>query len=90
MLIKEGLYENISNQYKTGGIKLGAKNRFLEIRLKKGFKFQKDFAEYLGLSQYQYNRYERNERQPSLEVILDICGPDKLNMDPRELFYLDK
>lgn len=69
---------------------MGVKNKLLEIRLAKGYKFQKDFAEYLGLSQYQYNRYERNERQPSLEVILDICGPDKLNMDPRDIFYLEE
>lgn len=71
-------------------MKLGVKNRFLEIRLRMGYKFQKDFAEFLGLSQYQYNRYERNENQPALEVILKTCGPDKLNMDPRELFYLEE
>lgn len=69
---------------------MGVKNRFLEIRFKKGFKFQKDFAEFLGLSQYQYNRYERNERQPSLEIVLNICSPDKLNMDPRNIFYLEE
>lgn len=65
------------------------KNKFLEIRLKLGYQFQKDFAEYLELSQYQYNRYERNVNQPSLEVILRICGKDKLNIDPREIFYLE-
>lgn len=63
------------------------KNRLLEFRLKLGYKFQKDFAEYLELSQYQYNRYEQNERQPSLEIALKICY--KLNIDPRELFYLE-
>lgn len=66
---------------------MGVKNRFLEIRLQLGYKFQKDFAEFLGLGQFQYNRYERNENQPSLEVILVICSEDKLNIDPRELFY---
>lgn len=65
------------------------KNRLLEIRLKLGYKFQKDFAGFLKLSQYQYNRYERNERQPSLEVVIKICSPDKLNIDPRDIFYLD-
>lgn len=65
------------------------KNRFLELRLHRGYRFQKDFAEFLELNQYQYNRYERNERQPSLEVVLDICGTEKLNIDPREIFYLD-
>lgn len=68
---------------------MAIKNKFLEIRLKLGYKFQKDFAEYLELSQYQYNRYERNERQPSLEVTLKLCSKEKLDIDPRELFYLD-
>lgn len=66
------------------------KNKFLEIRLGRGYKFQKDFAEYLGIGQYQYNRYERNENQPSLEVLLKICSPGKLNIDPRDIFYLDE
>lgn len=66
------------------------RNKLLEIRLKLGYKFQKDFAEYLGLSQYQYNRYERNENQPSLKVILDICSKEKLNIDPRDIFYLEE
>lgn len=65
------------------------KNKFLEIRLERGYQFQKDFAQFLGLGQYQYNRYERNENQPSLAVILKICSKDKLNMDPRNIFYLE-
>jgi transcriptional regulator with XRE-family HTH domain len=64
------------------------KNRFLEIRLSKGYKFQKDFAKYLGISQYQYTRYENNERQPSLEVLLKIC--DKLDMDIRDIYAIKK
>ena len=75
------------NNILQGGIIL-IKNRFLEIRLRLGYKFQKDFAEFLEVSQYQYNRYERNENQPSLEVLLKICSKDKLNIDPREIFYL--
>lgn len=69
---------------------MGVKNRLLDIRLQRGFKFQKDFAEFLELNQYQYNRYERNERQPALEVILNMCGSDKLNTDPRDIFYLEE
>lgn len=68
---------------------MGVKNKFLDIRLRLGYKFQKDFAEFLEIGQYQYNRYERNERQPTLEVVLKICGTDKLNMDPRDIFYLE-
>lgn len=66
---------------------MGVKNRFAEIRLQRGYKFQKSFAEFLELSQYQYNRYERNERQPSLEIALSISY--KLNIDLRDIFYLD-
>lgn len=66
---------------------MGVKNRLLETRLIKGYKFQKDFAEFLELSQYQYNRYERNERQPSLEIAIKIL--DKLNINYNELFYLE-
>lgn len=65
-------------------------NRLEQIRLAKGFKFQKDFAAFLGVSQYQYNRYAKNINQPSLEVLLDICSPEKLDMDPREVCYLVK
>lgn len=68
---------------------MGVKNRLLEIRLKMGYKFQKDFAEFLKISQYQYNRYERNENQPSLEIVIKMCCKEKLDMDPRELFYLE-
>ncbi|NBI05751.1 helix-turn-helix transcriptional regulator [Senegalia massiliensis] len=66
---------------------MGVKNRLGEIRLQKGYKFQKDFAEFLELSQYQYNRYERNERQPSLEIALKIS--DKLNIDVKDFMYLE-
>jgi len=69
-------------------VKLAVRNRLLEIRLSRGYQFQTEFAKFLGLPQYQYNRYERNERQPSLEIVLDICGKDKLDIDPREVFYL--
>lgn len=89
LFIREGILQYLSNLYLIGGIKLGVKNRLLEIRLQRGFKFQKDFAEFLELGQYQYNRYERNEHQPTLEVILKICSKEKLDMDPRELFYLE-
>lgn len=68
---------------------MGVKNKLLEERLKRGYKFQKDFAEFLELGQYQYNRYERNENQPSLEVLLKICSKDKLDIDPRELLFLE-
>lgn len=39
------------------------KNRLLEIRMQMGYRFQKDFAEYLGISQSEYNRLENNTKQ---------------------------
>jgi putative transcriptional regulator len=63
------------------------RNRLLQIRLSLGYKFQKDFAEYLDIPQYQYNRYENNENQPSLETALKISI--RLNMDLREILYLE-
>jgi DNA-binding XRE family transcriptional regulator len=47
-------------------------NRLLQIRLELGYRFQKDFAQFLGMSTYQYNRYEKNAVQPSLEVLYNI------------------
>lgn len=44
------------------------KNKLLEIRLKKGFKFQKDFAEFLEMEQQDYNRIENNKKQVSDEL----------------------
>ena len=63
------------------------KNRFLEIRLARGYKLQKDFADYLGLGQSHYNRYERNLIQPNINQIYMILN--KLNIGFYELFYLE-
>ena len=48
---------------------MALRNRFLQIRLQRGYKFAKDFAEYLGINSQQYSRYESNKSQPSLEII---------------------
>lgn len=61
------------------------KNRLLEIRLQMGYKLQKDFAEFLGMSTYQYNRYEKNAVQPSLEVIYNISK--KLDIRIENIIY---
>jgi putative transcriptional regulator len=63
------------------------KNNLLEIRLQLGYKFQKDFAEYLGMEQQDYNRIENNKKQVSLETALLIA--QKLNMYVEELFKLE-
>lgn len=61
------------------------KNRLLQIRLQMGYRFQKDFAEYLGMSTYQYNRYEKNAVQPSVEILYRIAK--KLNKTMEEIVY---
>lgn len=57
------------------------KNRLLEIRLKLGYKKQKDFAEYLSLRQPQYNRYENNIAQPSIEQLFQIANKLEININ---------
>jgi putative transcriptional regulator len=63
------------------------KNNLLEIRLKMGYRFQKDFAEYLGMEQQDYNRIENNKKQVSLETAIIIAH--KLNMPLEEIFKLE-
>lgn len=47
---------------------------------------QKEFATYLGISQSQYNRYERNTNQPTLEIAIIIS--DKLGCPVNDIFYI--
>nr|WP_207716928.1 helix-turn-helix transcriptional regulator [Clostridium beijerinckii] len=70
-----------------GGI-VGVKNKLLEIRLQLGYKKQKDFADYIGVSQVSYNKWENNSNQPSLEMVLKISN--KLNLKIDEIVYLEK
>ena len=44
-----------------------------EIRLKRGMS-QGDVANRLGCSANVYSRYERGERQPSIEVLIDLSS----------------
>lgn len=48
---------------------------------------QSEFAKYLGLRQDQYNRYERQDRQPTLEQALKISK--KLGISVNDIFYLE-
>ncbi|WP_143765855.1 helix-turn-helix transcriptional regulator, partial [Clostridium beijerinckii] len=59
-----------------------------EIRLQLGYKKQKDFADYIGVSQVSYNKWENNSNQPSLEMVLKISN--KLNLKIDEIVYLEK
>lgn len=61
-------------------------NRFLEIRLKKGYRFQKDFAEFLEMERQEYNKLENNKKPLTLKRAL-IYAP-KLGVTVEELCYL--
>lgn len=61
------------------------KNRLLEIRLKMGYKKQKDFAEHLGIPQPQYSKYENNKEQPSIDIFYKVS--QKLNIPINDLIY---
>lgn len=61
-------------------------NNLLSIRLKLGYKKQKDFAEFLEISRPQYNKYENNKEQPSVEVLYRIA--QKLNCKIEDLIIV--
>lgn len=71
-----------------GVVLLGVKNRLLEIRLRLGYKKQKDFANYIDVSQANYNKWENNSSQPGMETILKIAK--KLNMKVEDIVYLEE
>lgn len=64
------------------------KNKLLEIRLSNGFKTQKEFAEFLGIKRVQYNKYENNKEQPTVEVLYKIAS--KLNIKMEDIIYLEE
>ncbi len=45
---------------------------------------QTEFAEWLGINKYQYNRYERQAAQPTLEIAWRIA--EKLGIKIDDLF----
>lgn len=66
---------------------MAIKNNLLEVRLQMGYKKQKDFAEFLGIHKYQYNRYENNEVQPSLEVMYKIAK--KIDRHIEDIIFIE-
>lgn len=60
-------------------------NKLFQIRLEMGYKFQKDFAEFLGMDSNDYNRIENNKKQVSLETAFDIAL--KLERCIEDIFY---
>lgn len=63
---------------------MALKNHLLEIRLQRGYKFQKDFAEFLNMSAKDYNLIENNKKSVSLENAFLIS--EKLNMSIEEIW----
>jgi putative transcriptional regulator len=63
------------------------KNRLRKIRHELMIDKQIDMARLLGLRQEQYNSYERQRYQPSLEVALQIAK--KLKRPVEEIFWID-
>ena len=57
------------------------KNRLLDIRLNLRYRKQKDFAEFLGISQAQYSKYENNKEQPSIQVFYKISQKLNISID---------
>jgi transcriptional regulator with XRE-family HTH domain len=64
------------------------KNRLLEIRLNKGFKTQKEFAEFLGLKKSIYCKFENNASQPTTEGLYLMAK--KLNMPMEDIIYYEE
>ncbi len=68
-----------------GGIRyMAIKNKLLDIRLSMGYKTRKEFAKFLGIRRVQYNKYENNKEQQTLEALYKISL--KLNIKWRILF----
>lgn len=63
------------------------KNRLRDIRHELKIDKQIDMARLLGLRQEQYNIYELQRAQPSLEIALRIAK--KLNRPVEEIFWLE-
>ncbi len=66
---------------------MGVKNKLLEIRLSLGYKKQKDFAEYLGFKQPQYNKLENNVSQLTLEQLFSVAR--KLKIDINDIVFYE-
>lgn len=62
------------------------RNRLKQVRHELHIDYQKEMADKLGIHISHYNRYEKQQVQPSLTVALEIA--EKLNYQVEDLFYL--
>lgn len=67
---------------------MAAKNRLREIRHELMIDKQNEMADLLGIQQQQYNRYEKQNVQPSLEVALRMAK--KIKKSVEDIFYLEE
>ena len=79
----EGLCVPVA-KYPLGDIMI--KNRLKQIRHEMYIDTQQEMANLLGIRFEQYNRYENNKRQPSLDIALLIAS--RLNKHVDEIFYI--
>ncbi|MFB7639266.1 helix-turn-helix transcriptional regulator [Peribacillus butanolivorans] len=63
---------------------MSIRNRLKELRHDHRMN-QTEFATFLGLSVYQYNRYEKEAREPTLDNAMQIS--ERLGMTVNEIFY---
>jgi putative transcriptional regulator len=63
---------------------MSIRNRLKELRHDHRMT-QTEFAAFIGLSVYQYNRYEKEAREPSLDNAMLIS--ERLGMTVNEIFY---
>lgn len=63
------------------------KNNLLRIRKELGYNTMNSFADYLGVSQGTYWKWENNVSQPCVKTAVRIAS--KLSMDLHDVFYVD-
>lgn len=63
------------------------KNRLLEIRLRLGYKKQRDFAEFLEMKASYYNKLENNKAVLTVDTLFKIAR--KLNMEITDIVYFE-
>ncbi|MED3911227.1 helix-turn-helix transcriptional regulator [Peribacillus simplex] len=66
---------------------MSIRNRLKELRHDHRMT-QTEFAAFIGLSVYQYNRYEKEAREPSLDNAMLIS--ERLGMTVNEIFYREE
>lgn len=64
------------------------KNRLLEIRLRLGYKKQKDFASFLGIGNSYYSKLENNKDKLTVDTLFSIAR--KLNIDINDIVYFEE